>query len=44
MLTQDRLTEKKKHILIHAHGGYIEIGPKKWPTQAAFRLFRLKKQ
>ena len=40
MLTQDRLTEKKKHILIHTHGGYVEIGPKKCPTQAAFRLFR----
>ena len=39
-LVQDRLTgEKKKQILIHAHGGLIEIGPKKWPEQAAFILF-----
>ena len=30
----------KKHILIHVHGGLIEMGPKKWPRQAAFILFR----
>ena len=30
----------KKCILIHVCGGLIEMGPKKWPKQAAFLLFR----
>ena len=27
-------------MLIHEHGGPIQMGPKKWPNQAAFILFR----
>ena len=44
-LTQDRLRgEEKETSLIHVHGGLIEMGPKKWPKQAAFILFKTKKQ
>ena len=40
-LTQDRLTEEKE-ILLRAHKGLIEMGPKKWPKQTAFILFKQK--
>lgn len=38
-ITHSRLTRKKKH-LVCAHGNLIEIGPKKWPKQIAFTIFR----
>ena len=38
-LTQYKLKEKKKQILI-CTGSLKVIGPKKWPKQAAFILFR----
>ena len=38
-LIQDRLTGEKD-ILIYMHRGLIEIGPKMWPKQIAFILFR----
>ena len=30
----------RRKILIHAHGGLLEIGLKKWSKQAAFILLR----
>ena len=38
-LTKDRL-KGKIYILILEHGSLIETGPKKWPKQATFILFR----
>lgn len=28
-LTQERLTEEEEMSLIHIHGGFVEMGPKK---------------
>ena len=37
---QDRFTGEKETNLIPVHGALIEMGPKKWPKQAAFILLR----
>ena len=36
-LTEDRFTCEEQ-VLIHAHGGLIEMGSSKWPQQATFIL------
>ena len=39
-IDKDRLTEAKETILINAHGGLIDMGPRKWPKQATFIFVR----
>ena len=42
-LTQDRLA-REKQILIHVHGGLIEMGLRNGQSKAAFILLRQKKK